>query len=81
VTWTNGGEAVAFVPVRYPGSEKSQDDAIALARKTEWENQGSDLYFGLGQRMFVTDEGEYPLLEVRQIDLGAESPQVVEAQR
>jgi len=81
VTWTNGGEAVAFVPVRYPGSEKSQDDAIALARKTEWADQGSDLYFGLGQRMFVTDAGEHPVLEVRHIDLGAEPAPAAEAQR
>jgi type VI secretion system protein ImpE len=78
VTWTNGGEAVAFVPVRYPGSEKSRDDAIVLARKTEWAGQGNDLYFGVGQRMLVTDAGEYPVLEVRQIELDAEP---AEAQR
>jgi len=81
VTWTNGGEAVAFVPVRYPGSEQSADDAIALARKTEWTDQGSDLYFGLGQRMFVTDAGEHPVLEVRHVDLGAEPAPAAEAQR
>jgi type VI secretion system protein ImpE len=81
VTWTNGGETVAFVPVRYPGSEQSADDAIALARKTEWADQGSDLYFGLGQRMFVTDAGEHPVLEVRHIDLGAEPAPAAEAQR
>lgn len=73
VTWSNGGEAVAFVPVRYPGSENSSDDAIVLARKTEWADQGDDLYLGLGQRMLVTDAGEYPLLEVRQIEIDPES--------
>lgn len=80
VTWTNGGEAVAFVPVRYPGSEKSTDEAVTLARKTEWVDQGNDLYFGLGQRMLVTDAGEYPLLEVRQIELDGE-PAPAEAPR
>ncbi len=73
VTWSNGGEAVAFVPVRYPGSEKSADDGIVLARKTEWLDQGNDLYFGLGQRMLVTDAGEYPMLEVRQVELDLDS--------
>ncbi|MCU0970611.1 MAG: virulence protein SciE type [Gammaproteobacteria bacterium] len=80
VTWTNGGEAVAFVPVRYPGSEKSSDEAIALARKTEWADQGGDLYFGLGQRMLVSDAGEYPVLAIRQIELDAE-PAPAEAPR
>jgi len=80
LTWTNGGETVAFMPVRYPGSEHSADEAITLARKTEWVDQGNDLYFGLGQRMLVTDAGEYPVLAVRHIDLDAE-PASAEAQR
>ena len=30
----NGGESLALIPTRYPGSEASDDGAIALARKT-----------------------------------------------
>ena len=33
----NGGESVALIPTRYPGSEASGDGLIALARKTVWE--------------------------------------------
>ena len=33
----NGGESVALIPTRYPGSEASDDGLIALARKTVWE--------------------------------------------
>ena len=33
----NGGESLALIPTRYPGSEASDDGAIALARKTSWE--------------------------------------------
>jgi type VI secretion system protein ImpE len=68
-TWTNGGEATALIPVRYPGSEASADGGIRLARKTEWLTHEAETFFGLGQRMFATDRGEYPLLEVRLIEL------------
>ena len=43
-----------------------------LSGKTEWADQGNDLYLGLGQRMLVTEAGEYPLLEVRQIEIDPE---------
>jgi type VI secretion system protein ImpE len=67
--WSNGGEAVGLLPTRYPGSERSQDSAIVLTRRTEWLDQGEGVYFGLGQRMLATDQGEFPLLEVRDIVL------------
>lgn len=67
--WTNGGDAVALIPARYPGSETSQDPLIQLARRTEWDHQGGDLYVGLGQRMLATDQEECSLLEIRNIIL------------
>lgn len=71
VTWSNGGEALGFVPTRYPDSEKSADGDAVLARKTEWIDQGEEFFVGCGQRMFATDAGEYPLLDVRSIVFGA----------
>ena len=68
-TWKNGGEAVGLIPGRYAGSEKADDPGIRLARKTEWEDKGAGLYVGQGQRMLATDQGEYPLFEVRKIVL------------
>jgi type VI secretion system protein ImpE len=65
--WTNGGEAVGFVPARYPGSESSADDLIRLARKTEWKELAPEIYAGLGQRLLSTDENEYSLFEVERI--------------
>ncbi len=67
----NGGESVALVPTRYPGSEKSPEGVVALARKTAWESMGGDAYRGLGQRILATDAGEWPLMEVRSIELNA----------
>ena len=61
----NGGESVALIPTRYPGSEASGDGLIALARKTVWEEVAPDAYRGLGQRILATDAEEVPLMEVR----------------
>lgn len=68
-TWANGGGTVALIPTRYPGSESDERAQIRLARRTEWLEQGEDVYVGLGQRMLATDQGEYPLMDVRTISL------------
>ena len=70
----NGGESVALIPTRYPGSESAGDGLIALARKTVWEEMGPDTHRGLGQRIIATDADDIPLMEVRTISLtgGAE---------
>jgi type VI secretion system protein ImpE len=68
-TWVNGGEATGLIPTRYPDSESSEDNAIRLARKTEWTERPGDVYIGLGQRMFATDIDEFSLLQIRQIEL------------
>lgn len=68
-TWVNGGQTTGLIPTRYPNSETSKDSAILLSRKTEWIEQPGDLYLGLGHRIFTTNEDEFPLLQIRQIDL------------
>ncbi len=68
-TWSNGGEAVGFVPTRYPGAET--DPALRLARRTEWHDEGLSWTLGHGQRMFATDAGEHPLLDTRVIAIDA----------
>ena len=66
----NGGETVALIPTRYPGSEASPDGLIALARKTVWQQSGADAHHGLGQRIITTDAEETPLMEIRRIAVG-----------
>lgn len=68
-TWANGGETVGLIPARYPGSEASADPLIQLGRKTEWREGGAETWLGLGQRLLATDQGEYPLLDIRRIEL------------
>lgn len=67
-TWANGGSGVGLIPARYAGSEASSEAAIRLARRTDWDQRAENVYTGLGQRLFATDQGEYPLLEIRQIN-------------
>lgn len=67
--WSNKGETVGFIPTRYPNSESSADTLIQLARKTEWEEIAADTFIGSGQRILATNQGEYSLLDVREIKL------------
>jgi type VI secretion system protein ImpE len=69
--FSNGGEAVALVPTRYPGSELSEDGLLNLARKTEWLEPLPQFYTGLGQRVFTTDAGDFSLMDVRSVELQA----------
>jgi type VI secretion system protein ImpE len=67
----NGGEQVGLIPTRYPGSERSEDGLVVLARKTVWEEVAPDTHHGLGQRIIATDTGEVPLLELRELVVGS----------
>lgn len=68
-TWSNGGTAFAHIPTRYPGTEKSADGSLRLARKTDWEEKADETFLGLGQRLLTTNTGDYPLLDCRSIEL------------
>jgi len=72
--FANGGEVIAMLPTRYPGSERSEDDQILMARRTDWRKDALDeddeqRWLGLGQRVLVTDQGEHDLLSVRSIEI------------
>ena len=71
LAWCNGGEAVGLVPTRYAETTKACDDALLLARRTDWLEPSEGTYWGLGQRMLVTDAGDYPLMDVRSIEFDA----------
>jgi len=65
--FVNGGETVGVIPTRYAGSEISPDGLIRLARKTEWNETSPGVFAGLGQRLFTTDLGDFPLMDIRKI--------------
>jgi type VI secretion system protein ImpE len=41
---------------------------VRLGRRTEWVQAGTDGWTGVGQRMLATDAGEFPLLDIRQVE-------------
>jgi type VI secretion system protein ImpE len=67
-TWRNGGETVGLIPTRYADSENQSDAALQLARKTEWQQLDDELFVGLGQRLFSTNNNDYALMDVREIN-------------
>jgi type VI secretion system protein ImpE len=69
LVYANGGETVALIPSRYPGSEASGDNRLVMGRATEWREQAGGSHVGMGQRLLVTDQAEYGLLDVRKIQL------------
>ena len=64
-TWSNGANTVGLIPTRYNGTVESADEALMLARRTEWTERGH----GLGQRMLVTDSADFALMDARVIEL------------
>lgn len=72
-TWSNGGQTVGLIPARYPGSQDSADPLVQLGRKTDWLECAAETWLGLGQRVLATDQGEYSLLDIRQLDLQIEA--------
>jgi len=69
----NGGDSVALLPTRYPGSETSGDGLLQLARKTVWEEVSADHHRGLGQRVLATDAADVPLMDVRTVILTSDA--------
>jgi type VI secretion system protein ImpE len=65
LTLANGAANVALIPTRYPGTERESDNALRLARATEWREQPGGAWHGLGQRVLATDQSEVALLDVR----------------
>lgn len=66
-TLRNGRELAVLIPVRYPGTESLADE-FRLAKKTTWQEAHCGCWQGHGQRIWVSDSAEHPLLDIRQLD-------------
>jgi type VI secretion system protein ImpE len=69
LTFANEGDAVALIPTRYTGSETAADSRLVMARGTEWIEHSDATFLGVGQRLLATDQGEFPLMDARVIEL------------
>lgn len=67
----NGGDIVALIPTRYPGTAAGDNAAAKLARVTEWTDLGGDTFAGTGQRLLTTDLGDLALMDIRALAMNA----------
>lgn len=65
--FSNGGQVVALIPTRYPGTELAAGDAFALSRATDWREVAPGAFHGLGQRLWTTEAGDQALMDVRKV--------------
>ncbi len=63
-----------LLPVLYPFSWRHGDGAVRLGRSTEWQAQEEGEPIPIGQKMFLVDGEEFPLLEVRKLEFETGEP-------
>lgn len=66
---SNGRSHMGLVSVRYPETEEVllADEALSLARKTEWEELAEHIYRGHGQKVLLSENQEAALLDIRRL--------------
>jgi len=62
-----------LIPAIYPFSWKSDDESVWLGRTTEWVADDEDHEFPVGQKTFIVDGEEVPLLEVRLLEFTSDA--------
>jgi type VI secretion system protein ImpE len=60
-----------LLPVLTPLSFLNADDAVRLGRMTVWQETEDEGPAPAGQKMFLVDDEEFPLLELRQLEFHA----------
>lgn len=63
-----GPAGEVFLPALYVGSSTSTDESIQLGRMTDWLPLGEGLTRGIGQRLFLVDDTERAILEVKDVE-------------
>ncbi|KAA8998173.1 protein of avirulence locus ImpE [Affinibrenneria salicis] len=63
VSLIDGQEQVCQIPVRYPFGLQAGNDEL-LARTTVWSQPTEDRFIGHGQKTWLNDQNDYPLLSL-----------------
>jgi len=63
-----GALGEVFLPVLYVASYEEPNESIKLGRLTEWKAKAEDLLIGVGQKTFLADDQEQPILGIREIE-------------
>jgi type VI secretion system protein ImpE len=61
-----------MIPVMYPFSSAHANDAVRLGRETHWQEGEGGEPIPIGQKLFLVDGEEFPLLEVRKLEFAVE---------
>ena len=62
-----------IIPAIYPYSWKSDDEQLWLGRATQWVADDEGHEFPVGQKMFIVDGEEVPLLEIRTLEFASDA--------
>jgi type VI secretion system protein ImpE len=57
-----------LLPVTAVGSSQAENEDVKLGRKTVWIEDESDQEFPLGQKVFLIDGEEIPILDLRSLE-------------
>ena len=63
----DGPDADVYLPVVYAGSAADPDDQIRLGRATKWRGSAGAPMRGVGQRVFLIDEDDCPILDLKKL--------------
>ena len=63
-----------LLPALTPFAWQDSDDAIRLGRMTAWEENESGETVPVGQKMLLVDGEEFPLLEIRKLEINLPQP-------
>jgi type VI secretion system protein ImpE len=63
-----GPEGVVYIPAIYPGTSACEDDGLRLGRATIWKEDAGPPVAGQGQRTFLFDETDLPIMELGTIE-------------
>lgn len=72
VTLIDGSEQVCQIPVRYPFADTAADN-LRLAAVTEWSPLDEQQFIGHGQKTWLSEEGDFPLLGLTHLVFEAET--------
>lgn len=64
-TWKTGEVLHGYVPTRYLETQSAGDQALKLSRGTDWVERGEGLFEGRGQRVLMSEDNDFPLLDIR----------------
>lgn len=71
LTLKNKGQLIVFMPVRYPINSETSDSEL-LSRECNWHEPKEQFYVGSGQRVFITNDAEFPILNINSIQFNHE---------